>query len=300
MLNKTPHFRHPAVRDLAWVIGSTPMLDDPNKKSGLNLIDNQWVEDRFTRHLDWIYKQDEDPTQLMNYLANEHIELVGKRFEALMKYWFTHHPDFQLLLSNIQVKQQERTLGEIDFILKDHWSEETYHLEIACKYYYAHAPSADWNEWWGPNHQDRLALKMQKFHAQTGLLRTAEGRAVMRSHGLKRMPSAVLLKGYLFFPYNQLGAYPAPHLAFKRHNSGWYVHRNDLAIFKGDTPQWVILPRAHWLAPYHSENNPLPILTGSEMYELIHDKDQDRASLVAQITPADNGEFREINRGIVR
>lgn len=299
MLNKSVHFRHPSVRDLAWVIGSVPLLDDPDKKTGLNLIDNQWVEDRFERHLSWLAEIDREPASLLHFLNSESTVLVGKHFEALLKFWFTHHPDFGLKASHVQLQDEQRTLGEIDFIVSDHWTGETFQLEAACKYYYAHTASSDWNEWWGPNHQDRLALKMQKFHVQTKLLRTAEGKTLLRNWGMKNLPSVVLLKGYLFYPFQALGKYPFPHLVHKKHNAGWYISKSDIGHFRNTPMQWVILPRTHRLAPYHSENNPLEILDGEALYHKVNGQSQEKTWLIAQLASDENGFFKEQSRGMV-
>lgn len=297
---KSPvHFRHPLVRDLAWAIGSAPLLEDPQKKSGLNFIDPEWMNDRFDRHLPWLQQQDQHPTLLEKFLESEHIELVGKRFEALIKFWLTHHPDFELKAANIQFSNNEKTIGEIDFIVYDKWTEELFQMETACKYYYAHTSSADWNEWWGPNHQDRLGLKVQKFKSQTALLKTAQGRQICSSIGAEKIPSAVFLKGYLFYPFNQLGQYISPHLTNKKHNSGWFVKRDALLQFKGEIPQWVILPKSHWLAPYHSENNSLDIISGDTLFVQLHDKKNERATLIAQVKQDENGFWNELNRGLV-
>lgn len=299
MMKSHKHFRDPAVRDLAWAIGSAPLLYDPVKKSGLNIIDYQWIDERYYRHLDWLEELDSAPTRLHQFLDNEHIELVGKRFESLIKFWLSDHPDFELLCANIQFFEDKKTVGEIDFIVRDTWTDEIFQLEIACKYYFAHSASADWNEWWGPNHQDKLALKMQKFHAQTALLKSKQGKEVIKTLGYKNIPSAILLKGYLFFPFNQLGTYPSPHLAYKKHASGWFVKRENLGPFQSPTSQWVVLPKQYWLAPYHSENNTLPIINGEELFLQANASNSERAILVAQVLQDENGFFYELNRGLI-
>lgn len=275
-----PHFHHPEVRDLAWAVGSTPLLADPDNKTRLHLLDDEWMKDRFFRHISWFEALDRDPEPLRQFLAQQDTQLVGKKFEALLNFWFEQSPWFDLIARSVQLIRDGKTIGEMDFIVKDRYSDEILHIEAACKYYYAARQSDNWKDWWGPNSTDRLELKMKKFQSQTALSSTKEGRRVLHEMGLDQVIPVVFLKGYLFYPFSALGQWPAPNLAHPKHNAGWYVSTTRLHVFEGDLAQWAILPKSHWIAPYHAENNALPLFTGDALEkELIENK----ALLVAQV-----------------
>lgn len=292
-------FAHPQVRDLAWAIGSSVLLEDPYKKLAINIIDNQWVEDRITRHWEWLKEIDRYPQILDQFLEKKSTALIGKYFEALLEFWFTHHTDFELVLANAQIKESHATLGEIDFIIRDSYSEELYHLEVACKYYYSHKESNNWNEWWGPNHQDRLSIKMDKFKQQVALLKLKTAKELLLSLGLKAVPSAVLLKGYFFYPFQNLQHTISPRLSAPHHNAGWFAHLNDLPLLAQTGKQWCVLPKNKWLAPYYSKNNELPILSGKDMVEQLFSEREYTTKLIAQVLQDDDGCWQENSRALI-
>jgi hypothetical protein len=247
--------------------------------------------DRFSRHLPWLYELDETPFELENFLLSEETNLVGKKFEALLKFWFSNSPWFELKASNVQLIRDGRTIGEMDFIVFDKYSEELLHIEAACKYYYSRGGQSTWSDWWGPNHADRLELKMEKFKAQTKLSKTPEGKSALANLGISNPTPVVFLKGYFFYPFNALGATTKPHLAHPHHQAGWFLNQNQLETFRNSPQQWVILPKSHWISTYHAENNKLPVLDGNE---LISEAIRSKALLISQIQ-----EEVEISRGLL-
>ena len=286
-----PHFHHPEVRNLAWAIGSVPLLDDPDNRTRLNLLDDDWMLDRFTRDLPWLYELDENPSDLETFLLSEETNLVGKKFEALLKFWFSYSPWFELKASSVQLIRDGRTVGEMDFIVFDKYSEELLHIEAACKYYYSRGGLSTWSDWWGPNHADRLDIKMEKFKTQTKLSKTVEGRLKLAELNLENPISVVFLKGYFFYPFNGLGATSRPHLAHPHHQAGWYLTQNQLESYCDTPRQWVILPKSHWISPYHGEGNNLPVLDGNE---LISEAIRSKALLISQIQ-----DDIEVSRGLL-
>ena len=286
-----PHFHHPEVRNLAWAIGSVPLINDPNNTTRLNILDDEWMLDRFTRHLPWLYELDEHPAQLEQFLLNEETKLIGKKFEALLKFWFSHSPWFELKASNLVITDQGRTIGEMDFIVFDKYSEELLHIEAACKYYYSRSGQSTWSDWWGPNHNDRMDLKMNKLKEQIRLSKSKLGKTILHEYQVENPTSIVFLKGYFFYPFNELGACTKPQLAHPHHEAGWYLHQNQLESFRNTPKQWVILPKSHWISPYHEEGNKLPILDGNE---LISEAVRSKALLISQIQ-----EGLEASRGLI-
>ncbi|MEZ4799053.1 MAG: DUF1853 family protein [Flavobacteriales bacterium] len=264
------------------------------------MLDEEWMQDRFQRDLEWFKALDSNPADLHEFLNNRATRLVGKKFEALLEFWFSKSPWFELVATNVQFHSGDGTRGEADFLVRDLYSEEFLHIEVACKYYWSSSNSSDWYSMIGPNKQDRLGLKMQKFKRQTKLFQTAEGKAFLLSNGLPSPISVVWLKGYFFYAFYELGGAVFPKLANKHHHAGWFVFVDQLEAFQNTPKQWVVLPRTHWISPYHSQGNELPILTGQELFLEVRDaiNVNSKAVLVAQLEE-DRFGMREVSRGLV-
>ncbi|MFM2000064.1 MAG: hypothetical protein RL204_2011, partial [Bacteroidota bacterium] len=125
----------------------------------------------------------------------------------------------------------------------------------------------------------------------TKLSKTIEGKLKLAELNLEKPISVVFLKGYFFYPFNGLGATSRPHLAHPHHEAGWYLNQNQLESYRDTPRQWVILPKSHWISPYHGEGNNLPVLDGNE---LISEAIRSKALLISQIQ-----EEVEISRGLL-
>lgn len=297
---KFPHFQHPAVRDLAWAICSPPLLEDSEGKLSFHILDEEWMQDRFQRDFEWLLSLDKDPFILHDFLNQRATRLVGKKFEALIEFWLTQSPWFEVVASNIQFHSDNGTKGEVDFLVRDLYSEEFLHIEAACKYYWSESNSSDWYSLIGPNRKDRLGLKMQKFKRQTGIFKTAEGKEFLRNSGLSHPTPVVWLKGYFFYPFHQLDGAVFPKFANKHHHAGWYVFTDQIDAFASTPRQWVVLPRTHWISPYHSQGNDLPVLDGREMASEVKESVNvhSKAVLIAQLEEDEFGK-REVSRGLI-
>src|SRR5690554_5676651 len=83
---------------------------------------------------------------------------LGKYAEELLVIYFKQHNSYHLLGNNIQLIEDNKTIGEIDFLLKDQITQEYIHLEFALKYYL----KVQWKGqliFLGPNVNDQLRKK---------------------------------------------------------------------------------------------------------------------------------------------
>ncbi|MEZ5448189.1 MAG: DUF1853 family protein [Thiolinea sp.] len=80
--------------------------------------------------------------------------------KCLVGFWLQLSPHYQLLYSQLPVRDTERTLGELDFIVRRVADDAVLHLEVAVKFYLGHAAGqgglAQMANWHGPSLQDRL------------------------------------------------------------------------------------------------------------------------------------------------
>jgi hypothetical protein len=291
-------FRHHEVASLAWSIGSAPLMQ--NKAQDLMMIDEAWCDAQYNAHLPWLQKLDDDPSQLQTWLVTHHQKLLGKRFESLLAFWFTHSPHFELLHHNVLFSHEKNTIGEIDFIVRSNETDEVIHFEVACKYYIAKEPSSDWKNWIGPNGHDSLFLKMEKLSKQIKFLKSEQGKVFLKENHLENVTSKIWMKGYFFHHASRLIAPVAPKLAHPHYSSGWYITKSQLEQFDSSPQQWLVLPKQYWTCPFHFSRNELEIYNGNKMIEVVKEEllRTQKAVMVMQVV-IEEKMLQEISRGFV-
>ncbi|WP_230659206.1 DUF1853 family protein [Psychrobacter sp. I-STPA10] len=144
------HFNRPFVRDLAYAIACPTVI-----KQWLNFCPLQALPPVHV-HTPEFWQQ-----QLINYthrlkeldntaayqaltqflLARPSPHRLGFHFEGLLHFWlidgFIHkcHP-FEVLAHNIQLYRDKQTIGELDFIIRNHQTNEIEHWELAIKFFF--------------------------------------------------------------------------------------------------------------------------------------------------------------------
>ncbi|MBF8999523.1 DUF1853 family protein [Vibrio nitrifigilis] len=91
-------------------------------------------------------------TMLKNeYTGNRRL---GFLYQFLCAELFHQHAKYQDIYEELQINQEGRTLGAVDFVLRT-TEGQLEHWEVAVKFYLLHQ-----GYWYGPNAQDRLDLKL--------------------------------------------------------------------------------------------------------------------------------------------
>ncbi|WP_105902468.1 DUF1853 family protein [Vibrio gangliei] len=80
---------------------------------------------------------------------------LGFWYQHLCHQLFAGHPHYQILAEEIQLNDQGRTIGALDFVLLNQVSDSAEHWEVAIKFYILFN-----GYWYGPNSRDRLDLKL--------------------------------------------------------------------------------------------------------------------------------------------
>jgi len=159
---------HPQVRDLAWVIGSSNLVDQanlilarryPQVDSITDEIKTEWDTLRLTSSLspdreivrcaEALCVLDQDPTPLLTALAEmsaQHTRVrLGVYFEHLVTYWLSDLVGAHPLYREIQIYEPQelgiKTVGALDLVgqlpdlsSNDHLKQWT-HIEVATKFY---------------------------------------------------------------------------------------------------------------------------------------------------------------------
>lgn len=297
---KNTYFNDNDVADLAWAIGSSPLMNDSASKDKYHILGEEWFEAQFNLHLDWLRELDLKPEPLKQWLGADAQKLLGKRFESLLAFWFAHSPHFELLHRNVVFhNNQNNTSGEADFIIGNKDDNEVWHIESACKYYLCLNKSSNWKNWIGPNGHDTLELKMSKVSSQLRIFDRAEGRHFLKEQNLEKPYSFLLMKGYFFHHFSLIEGAVPPKDAHRHYNGGWYIYENELTHFAGDLAQWLLLPKERWISPFYSTEE-VAVLSGNEMIEQCrqHIRKYAKAPMITQVEERD-GATVEVSRGFV-
>jgi len=92
---------------------------------------------------------------------------LGFIYQYLCSELFQHSDHYEFLAEEIQIIKDKKTLGAIDFILKNKIDNTFEHWEVAVKFYLLFD-----GVWYGPNPQDRLDKKLH--HMMTHQLKMSQ------------------------------------------------------------------------------------------------------------------------------
>lgn len=310
-------WRHGAVRDLAWVLASPPLLRPSDK--GLRWLNTAWGERAFRASEDWLAALDRHPAPLLDSLSRRNDHRLGSHFEGLLAFWLAWpgNPLYRLVGHNLAVRSNNRTLGELDFLVEERQSGELQHWEVAVKFYLGVAPGGDHADWIGPGLKDRLDLKVDRLTGhQLGLSRRPEGAGLLRHLGLPAPAPVCLLKGRLFYPATLSAAERAQHWAPRAanpgHLQGWWMSQEDFLRHYADSPlRWIRLPKQHWLTRVAADTNTVPIRdaqSAGDFMTALRQSGDNRAAAVIGLSGNDDGfpgshareaRFREATRGFI-
>lgn len=137
------------------------------------------------------------------------IEVSNKRFghqmESLFQEILTQNVRYQILLENFQIFDKKQTVGEIDFIILDHFTEVALHIELCVKFYIYEPQEEELKGFVGPNHHDSLLDKVAKLkERQFPLLLHEKVGEVLIPMGLDpyEVQQMLCFKAYVFLPHH--------------------------------------------------------------------------------------------------
>jgi hypothetical protein len=175
--------------------------------------------------------------------------ILGKQGEFLFSETIKATTNFTLLAANIQVNDEKRTIGELDYIVKNCSSNQVFHVELACKFYLLkedeHATIE--GQWIGPNLKDTLLDKLQKFsESQFPLLRHPATKTILSGLGIsENILQRYCVKAMLFVPETFSKKLP---LHYQNCVKGIWIKHGDL-ILKPKATYGIPSKREWLLAP---------------------------------------------------
>lgn len=173
---------------------------------------------------------------------------LGKRVESFVSCYLQQFDNITMLQENIQIQQNNITVGELDCILLQ--GDTPIHLEIVFKFYLfdKSVGSTELEHWIGPNRNDSLHQKVEKLSTkQLPLLFKDETKKYI-DLDIETIQQRVLFKAQLFVPYSNQNS------EFEQLNtdciSGFYIHQEELDQFK--SAKFYIPTKLNWLVQPHS------------------------------------------------
>ncbi len=128
---------------------------------------------------------------------------LGHQMEAVFKQLVVRTSQYEILLHNLAIRESKKTLGEIDFILKETKTSQIVHVELTYKFYIIDtSTSGPIHRLIGPNRRDTFFAKMQKIkNQQFPLLHSVEGAKSLRQKGIDHqdIEHQCCFKAQLFF-----------------------------------------------------------------------------------------------------
>ncbi|MFC4025994.1 DUF1853 family protein [Zunongwangia endophytica] len=190
--------------------------------------------------------QRKDSVKLKNEI--EKIFVLGKRVERFFEFQISNSAKFEVLLSNIQIIEDKKTLGELDFILKEKNTNQHIHVELVYKFYvYDPSFKNELSRWIGPNRKDSLLEKIDKLKSkQLPLLYKKKTQDILSGKNIatKNIVQKVCYKASLFVPKKLLGS------TFTKINNdcikGYYITFNEFASNEYETNYFYSPQKQFW------------------------------------------------------
>jgi hypothetical protein len=171
---------------------------------------------------------------------------LGHLAEKVVSGLIEHSKNFKIVYENIQIIENGKTIGELDFILEEIKSRRLLHLELAYKFY-LFDPSLSNDEincWIGPNRNDCLHEKLNKLkEKQFPLLHSRLAKSALKNIEIKEVKQYLCLLASLYVPFEFQGNLSP---IFEKNIVGYYL--NYETFFKLDhlNKTYIIPNKKEW------------------------------------------------------
>lgn len=180
---------------------------------------------------------------------------LGHLAEKVVSRLIKLSSNYIILHENIQIIENGKTLGEIDFILQDLSSHQVIHMELAYKFYLLDPSISDHliNNWIGPNRKDSLIEKLDKLNRkQFPMLNQVISKSKFENLKIDETSQALCLLASLYVPYNSTIKLD-PN--YQKHIRGHYININSFIDSDKTNKAFYIPPKTDWgINPSENKN----------------------------------------------
>lgn len=253
------NYYHPHVRNLAWVLASPALLSYlPNFNQPLTVFDDDFWQQQYLAYIPKLRQLDLNPQPLEDFLAQHKNHRLGYYFEYLLLFWLQDRDFhcFELIKHRATLFDGKITIGELDYLVKNHQTGQIEHWEAAIKFYLGYPPLDDSLRWLGANDNDSFGRKIEHLAQKQFRFTHYQGDAIQRR--------CLVVKGRLFYPPSHkallspatgdtLACLAAQHL-----QSNWLLWQEFVNNDYAKRLQWRHVAKDEWLADQQI-NKKLPL-----------------------------------------
>lgn len=180
---------------------------------------------------------------------------LGHLVERVVSGIIRSSSNFKILYENLQLFEEKRTLGELDFILEESHTKKIIHLELAYKFYLfdPSISSEQINNWIGPNRNDSLKEKLEKLKRhQFPLLYSNAAKHQLSTIDIDKISQVLCFMVSLYIPYKYEGIFnPVLGNAIK----GYYIDFTSfLNLDHSGKTYWIPSKKEWGMNPSENEN----------------------------------------------
>ncbi len=212
---------------------------------------------------------------------------LGHRIEHLFYQILSHSDNYEVLAHNIQIKNSNHTLGELDFIVRFRESVHPIHIELTYKFYIIDPAISDpIHRLMGPNRNDFFHAKLHKTkQKQLPLAYTNEAVTALETQeiNVSSLEQQVCFLGQLFIPYGQSS--PSIHPLNSACIVGFWIQMKDFEISPFVSYTYYITHKYEWI---HAPHNNVVWSSHHEVLSEIQIKHVQKRAPIVWIKKNDN------------
>ena len=190
---------------------------------------------------------------------------LGHLAEKIVSELIKSSTNYNVLYENIQIIEDKKTIGEIDFIIEEINSKQLIHIELAYKFYLfdSNLSSDPIKNWIGPNRNDSLEEKLEKLkRKQFPLLYHNCAKSKFDNIEIDEASQALCLLVSLFIPYEYKASFSP---IYEKYIKGFYLNFEKFTSLDNSAKTYYLPSKKEWgMDP--SENEIWKDLNGVEKY----------------------------------
>lgn len=182
---------------------------------------------------------------------------LGHLYEDALTQLIESSNKLSLIERGVQVfDDDKKTIGELDFVIKDEQSDRYIHLELAVKFYLAVPTQNGWR-YPGPDIRDNWPRKLNRMRQhQFVLSKHSLAQALLnKKFGIDKIEAQQLIYGAFFYPINaHPETLPRPEHTLERKRVGQWLFSDEWNTYFPDTKEVLFIPKTLWPLPLTQEN----------------------------------------------